>query len=158
MSERFAAPVVSLIVESLDGDRKILLQRRSKIEVPGLEHLFELPQGRMREGELIIDCAIRELHEETGLVNFQSQSRTTTTNVLGEDLQIVTALMVSERGQHSYLAVCLVGTAEGVPRSSSESSDPRWYSREDTLRLIQEGRVFPLNVPMILNYYRTPSE
>jgi hypothetical protein len=60
---------------------------------------------------------------------------------------------VIETGQHSYLGICVIGSAEGIPRGSSESRDPQWYSRDQVLELIGSQSVFPLNVPMLLSYY-----
>jgi 8-oxo-dGTP pyrophosphatase MutT (NUDIX family) len=65
MSEPFAHPVISIIVEHSTLVGHVLLQRRTKAEPAPLARLFELPQGRLRQGESLADCARRELSEET---------------------------------------------------------------------------------------------
>ena len=54
---------------------------------------------------------------------------------------------VGETGQHSYLAVRIVGVAEGIPHPSSESADPRWRSTDEVRALLNEGRIVPLKRP-----------
>ena len=154
MTETLAHPVVSIIVEHPKVRGNILLQLRTKAEAPGLENLHELPQGRLRTDESITECAIRELREETGLEGFRVRADLRLCEVRSEQLTSLTAIVVGETGQHAYLAVCLVGTAEGTPRASHESSEPRWFSQPEVLELIARDQVYPLNVPMILAYYR----
>jgi 8-oxo-dGTP pyrophosphatase MutT (NUDIX family) len=153
MSEALTAPVVSLIIERRDKDIvRILLQRRTKRD-PGIaDEVFELPQGRVRQGETLLECAHRELGEETGMTGFIPTTTTTTRHVNGATLESGSAFVVSEKGARSYLAICLIGTASGQPRSSEESADPQWYSKEEVATLIAQQRVFPLNVPMLLAY------
>jgi 8-oxo-dGTP pyrophosphatase MutT (NUDIX family) len=153
MSEQFAHPVVSIIVEHGDFEGHVLLQKRMKSEPDPLSGLHELPQGRLRYGESLLDCASRELKEETGLENLRLRSQMKSSLVLGESLEEIDVLAVVDTGQHSYLGIYVVGTADGVPRASTESSDPSWYSKEQILDLIKLHRVFPLNVPMLLSYY-----
>lgn len=152
-SESFAHPVISIIVEHSTLAGYVLLQRRTKPEPATLCGLFELPQGRLRQGESLADCAKRELSEETGLENFRLLRGAARSNILAETLETVEAVAVVETGQHSYLAICIVGSADGAPRASAESSEPRWHSRDEVLHLIASHLVFPLNVPMLLSYY-----
>jgi 8-oxo-dGTP pyrophosphatase MutT (NUDIX family) len=158
MLELFADPVVSLVVEHIDCGRGILLQKREKLEPVLLNGLFELPQGRVRRGESILECAERELREETGLYNFRAhRSSIREAFVRNESLQFINSLIVSEAGEHSYLAVCLIGTAQGTERGSSESSSPSWHAREEVSELLASNRIFPLNVPMLRWYLEVTS-
>lgn len=155
MTARLSSPVVSLIVECRDRPGLVLLQRRSKPEGPGLSDLLELPQGRIRGGESFLDCAKRELAEETGLADFVLTTPIACLSIGSERLEFATtATLVSEAGYHSYFAICLVGEASGHPRSSRESKDPGWFSRAQVIALINANAVYPLNVPMLLSYYR----
>jgi 8-oxo-dGTP pyrophosphatase MutT (NUDIX family) len=153
MTEIFAYPVVSIIVEHPTRSDLILLQKRTKDGAKGLRNLFELPQGRLRMGESFVECASRELHEETGLTNFRCEHTVSTSDILGETLEMLNGTVVVETGVHSYLAICVVGKADGAPRSSAESSDPSWYSEAEVLQLIDSQGIFPLNVPMLRGYY-----
>ena len=46
------------------GDNKVLMVRQYRY--PMEEELLEIPAGKLDEGEAPIDCAVRELSEETG--------------------------------------------------------------------------------------------
>ena len=153
MTEKFAHPVISLLIEHNDLSGHVLLQRRLKSQSGLPTGLLELPQGRLRKGESLAECAARELREETGLVNFQLRRNLKKSTILTETLEIVEGIAVVESGRHSYLGISVVGTAEGIPRASQESSDPRWYSKQQVIDLIASHAVFPLNVPMLLAYY-----
>ena len=118
-----------------------------------LNGLLELPQGRIRKKESILECAERELREETGMKNFKPITKMKKLNYKKESLESAVAAFVSDIGLKSYLAVCLVGTAQGTPQASDESKSPSWYRREEVEKFIDEGKIFPLNVPMLLNYY-----
>lgn len=152
--EKFTEPIVSIIVEMDEDSGLILLQNRSKPEIPGFRGMLELPQGHMREGESILDCAKRELHEETGLYNFKPRNQVERSRSGTETLESLVTIAVSETGRKSFLAVCVVGTATGEPTDSGESKGPRWYAKEKVYRLINERKVFPLNIPMLKHYYR----
>ena len=151
--ESFAHPVISIIVEHSSLPGHVLLQRRTKAEPTLLTGLFELPQGRIRRGESLAQCAQRELWEETGLENFCFRRGVARSRILAETLEAMEAIAVVETGQHSYLGICVIGSAEGIPRESAESSDPQWYSRDQILGFIASHKCFPLNVPMLLSYY-----
>lgn len=154
MIEVLTSPVVSVIVERTSDRSRILMQRRTKPEGPGLGGLLELPQGRIRAGESLYQCAIREIEEETGLTGFRANAEIDSTLIGSESLEALTSVVcVSETGYHSYLAVCLIGNADGSPRASSESSEPRWVSREEVITALSESDIYPLNVPMLVSYY-----
>jgi len=150
--EKFTHPIVSVLVEKSKRSGLILLQTRRKPEASGFR-LLELPQGHMREGESILDCAVRELYEETGLHDFKPRNEVEGWNIGAETLESLVTLVVAETGRRSFLAVCITGTARGKPRASEESEDPKWYTRADVRKFINEDKVFPLNIPMIDHYY-----
>lgn len=133
---------------------RVLLQTRSKNWAGRYRGLLELPQGHLDAHESLLECAARELREETGLAAFAPLARTapSTERSHGEQLTSVESLVVSEVGDQAYMAVCIVGTACGTPRGSAESSSPHWCSRETVKGLLAEARVFPLNVPMLRWY------
>lgn len=151
VEEQFADPVVSVIVERKDSSQ-ILLQRREKSEPILLNGLLELPQGRLRRGESLAACARRELLEETGLSNLRLRASVNRIGLRGESLESILALVSTETGYHSYLAICVVGVADGKPRGSNESGTPTWYSRSSVAELLKKDQVFPLNVPMLYWY------
>lgn len=151
MIEQFTHPVVSLIVEHPTLQGHVLLQRRSKEREPPFKNLFELPQGRIRDGELLLECAVRELYEEANLTLTRSAAPHEEI-INGERLQSMPAFVVSEAGLRSYIAICLVVSAAGIPRGSLESSDPLWRDKISIENLLRDDRIFPLNVPMLRWY------
>ncbi len=153
MSEQFCFPVVSIIIEHPSGDGRVLMQQRDKDDPPGSMYLFELPQGRIRRGELILDALDRELSEETGLNEFHPHGEIRAARVRGEQLQCLSALVVSESGGGSYLAVCVIGKANGELRASDESSGHQWLDKHAVSQLISAQQVFPLNVLMLTAYF-----
>lgn len=155
MSESFSEPVVSVIIERPGPPQEVLLQERSKVEAGQFRGLLELPQGRLRQGETILECAEREVLEETGLVLFSPTTQVQISEINGEVLAHGDFQVVCESGVHSFLAVCIVGTAEGTPRGSEESTNPQWYGRTSILELLRSNRVFPLNVPMLQRFLST---
>ena len=106
-----------------------------------------------------MECAARELEEETGLTGFQPRRSPQRMSVGTERLECLpSAIVVSEVGLHSYLSICIVGRASGSPRSSAESSEARWVTRAEVVSMINSNAVYPLNVPMLREYYRQVDE
>ncbi len=59
-----AAAVVPFLSDPLGVDPQILLLKQYRYAAEG--YLYEIPAGRLDEGETPADCARRELQEETG--------------------------------------------------------------------------------------------
>lgn len=59
-----AAAVLPFVSDPMGEDPQILLLRQYRYAAEG--HLYEIPAGRLDEGEDPTDCARRELKEETG--------------------------------------------------------------------------------------------
>lgn len=106
MREKLAHPVVSIIVERhILGVSCVLMQRRRRKQTEPFFDYWELPQGRIHYGEGIIECAERELYEETGLKlvrvkNIRAKTYIQETETL---LAFQPFLCVSEAGKKSYL-------------------------------------------------------
>ena len=61
-----ASAVVPLLSEGAGSDPQVLLIRQFRYAAGG--YLYEIPAGRLEADELPVDCAHRELREETGCV------------------------------------------------------------------------------------------
>ncbi len=102
-------------------DGKILLQKRDwkkGIRYPGR---WAIPGGRREEGETTVDCAVREIAEETGLV------------VGSDDLEALTDFSYPYRGV-SYTGrqfFCRVGDAE----VRSGEGQMHWKTLEEVKKL-----------------------
>jgi ADP-ribose pyrophosphatase len=91
------------------------------------DHLLEIPAGTMEPGELPLDCAARELEEETGYV-------------AGELLEISRLLILpaySDEKIYLYLARDLARSRQNLDQD--EIIEVVKYPLKDTMRMIDEG-------------------
>jgi len=98
-------------------ERKILFQfRRGK---------WDLPKGKLDEGETIEECALREVEEETGLTNIE----------LGEFIG-VTHHFYTEKGQDieketHWFAMKITGEPKLVPQLEEDITELRWVAENE---------------------------
>ncbi len=98
-------------------ERKILFQfRRGK---------WDLPKGKLDEGETIEQCAVREVKEETGLKNIQ----------LGE-LVDITLHYYHEKGEDieketHWFAMKVAGEQELLPQLAEGITELTWVAEND---------------------------
>ena len=103
------------IVENEEG--KILFQyRRGK---------WDLPKGKVEEGEAIEECAVREVEEETGLQNIE----------LGELIGI-THHSYTERGENidketHWFAMKVSGEQQLTPQTEEDILELRWAAENE---------------------------
>jgi 8-oxo-dGTP pyrophosphatase MutT (NUDIX family) len=152
LRETFAFAVIAILVVNRQG--KVLLQERTK---PGDEFYgyLELPQGRLRHRESILACAQRELEEETGLKGFRPAQSVSDEIIERTSVQYLTGVAVGMVGRKTYLAIAIMGNADGRPRNSSEGHSHRWWGAEAVEELLLARRVVPLNVPMLRSFVAT---
>lgn len=103
------------IVENEEG--KILLQyRRGK---------WDLPKGKLDEGETLEECAVREVEEETGLHDIQ----------LGEPVGI-THHQYMEKGinihkETHWYAMKVSGSQQLIPQTEEDILELRWVAENE---------------------------
>ncbi|MCW3113781.1 MAG: hypothetical protein JWR18_2177 [Segetibacter sp.] len=98
-------------------ENKILFQfRRGK---------WDLPKGKLEEGETIEDCAVREVEEETGLQNIQLGELLGVTNHFykenGKDL---------EKETH-WFTMSVSGDQALVPQLEEDITELKWVSKDE---------------------------
>ena len=103
------------------GDR-VLLVRRAHEPLAGE---WSIPGGALEVGELLTECAARELLEETGIA----------VEVL-EMVEVFDRVLRAPDGRVQYHFVlidylCRPRDAGAVPRPGSDSSEARWVARGD---------------------------
>ena len=119
-------PGSTAVVPFLD-DHTIVMERQYRHAVG--QYLLEIPAGTMESGELPINCAKRELEEETG---FTASSMLE----LGP-VHIIPAY--SDEIIHVYIARGLTQSRQKLDKD--EIIDIVHYPFEETLRMISDGRI-----------------
>jgi 8-oxo-dGTP pyrophosphatase MutT (NUDIX family) len=145
---------ILVVREALQG-RELLLQRRCKPndDTPYSGYL-ELPQGKVQAGETLVDAARRELFEETRLsLGSAIAGGETPLDTAGtSDLWVSHPLICVADRLQNHIGLGVVFSATGTASSTREADSLQWYSDREVAGALQEGRVFPLNGPMLLEY------
>ena len=156
-------PVVSMIVvQDFDGVQKILLQNRSKQrdDTP-YRGYWELPQGKIAKGESLEQAASRELAEETGLSlsNIVDGTEKPYPEVASRSaLSVFHPVVCVIDAIQNHIGIAVVVTAEGEIASTKEASSHGWHTAREVQQLLAQGRVFPLNVPMLKEFLSHQNE
>ena len=117
----------SAVMMAVDERKRILLVRQYRL--PAGKYLWELPAGKVDEGETPIQAAKRELIEETGyrarkwekLVSFYPSP-----GYVAEKMTI-------------YLATGL--TAGDAKPMDDERIETRWYKKKEVAKMIRSGKI-----------------
>lgn len=104
---------------TIDAQGRILLQRRRDTGQ------WALPMGKMELGETVVQCAVRETEEETGV-------RVEVTGLVGifSDPAHIVAYGDGEVRQE-YEVTFLARPVSGTPASNDEASEVRWVAPAD---------------------------
>jgi len=117
-------PVVSTVECSgaiVVRDGRVLFARRGHEPAMGT---WSIPGGRVEAGETTAGAAVRELHEETGLIGTVQRALGTVRLPGPEGLPYLI---------HDYLLA-----AEGTPVAASDATDVRWFNRAE-LRQVESS-------------------
>ncbi len=117
----------STAVVALFDDNTVLMERQYRHAVK--DYLLEIPAGTLEPGELPLDCARRELEEETGYA----------AEKFIEMSQVLILPAYSDEKIHVYLARDLTMTHQNL--DTDEIIDVVKYPIEDTMRMIGEGQI-----------------
>jgi ADP-ribose pyrophosphatase len=117
----------SAVMMAVDEKSRILLVRQFRL--PAAKYLWELPAGKLDEGENPLQAARRELREETGyrartwkrLANFWPSP-----GYVGEKMSI-------------FLATDL--TAGEAEPMDDERIECRWFTRKELDEMIRDGKI-----------------
>ncbi|EGP57540.1 ADP-ribose pyrophosphatase [Agrobacterium tumefaciens F2] len=115
-------PASSAIVRN--GDRLLLVRRIN----PPSKDMFAFPGGRGEEGETPAETALRELHEETGILARQPQLFATYDLPSHDAEGVLTS--------HYFLSVFTVETDEAPEvTAADDAADAGWYTLAEIRRL-----------------------
>jgi len=117
----------SAVVMPIDEKRRVLLVKQYRL--PARRYMWELPAGRIDEGETVLQAAKRELVEETG-VRARKWARLAefypSPGFLAEKMTIYTARDLIQ--------------GESKPMED-ERIETQWYTAGEIDRLIQAGKI-----------------
>lgn len=128
----------SAVMMAVDAKRRVLLVRQFRL--PAGENLWELPAGRLDEGETPLAAARRELIEETG---FRAKKWTKLAAFWPSPGFVQERMTI-------YLATEL--TAGTATPMDDERIESRWFTRPEIERLIETGKV--QDAKTLVGYYR----
>src|SRR5579871_6872746 len=127
----------SAVMMAVDDKKRILLVRQYRL--PARQYLWELPAGKLDEGETPLQAAKRELIEETGY-------RARTWKKLASFF--VSPGYVEER-MTIYLATGL--TAGEATPMDDERIETRWFTAKEVAGMIRTGKIE--DAKTIVGYY-----
>lgn len=106
---------------------------------------WDMPKGKLDEGETIEACALREVEEETGISNLKLCSKLQTTYHI-YSFHGKTALKASHWYKMEYS-----GNEELVPQTEEDITELRWVDKVEAAELAQIA--FPSIREMVEKYY-----
>jgi 8-oxo-dGTP diphosphatase len=145
--ESLVVPNVYGLVRQRDAAPAVLIQKRWKPRSdPDNLGRWELPGGKWRAWEPVMDCLRREVEEETGVGDITVGQTVTVHELHGQVVQVSRpdlCVQVTDGGYPSMLTVFLAfGTGEPQSRGD-DTRDAQWMPTEQLRqRLEQDARAF----------------
>jgi ADP-ribose pyrophosphatase len=127
----------SAVMMAMDDKKRILLVRQYRL--PAGKRMWELPAGKVDDGEKPLDAAKRELIEETGYTARKWRKLSSF---------FVSPGFVQER-MTIFLATDLV-EGEATPMDD-EQIESRWFKRKEVAEMIRGGKIE--DAKTIIGYY-----
>jgi len=117
----------SAVMMAVDEKKRVLLVRQYRL--PAEKELWELPAGRLDQGEKPLQAAKRELAEETGY-----RART---------WKKLASFWASPGYVQERMTVFLATgvTAGEASPMEDERIESRWFTRKELLEMIQDGKI-----------------
>ena len=117
----------SAVMMAMDDKKRILLVRQYRL--PAEEYMWELPAGKVDDGEKPLQAAKRELTEETG---YKARKWTKLASFLASPGYVQEEMTI-------YLATDLT-KGEAKPMDD-ERIETRWFKRKEVQQMIDDGKI-----------------
>lgn len=111
-----------------ESNEKILLCREFRMSLG--QYIYSFPSGLIENNESAIDCAIRELKEETGLKITK--------------IEILFPESFSAVGICNEKSICLIGNASGTIKNNTSGNEricSKWYTQKEVEEILQNGYI-----------------
>ena len=95
---------------------------------------WDLPKGKLDEGETIQSCAIREVEEETGIQNIKLHELLKFTNHLYFDKYLQEEVVKRTYWFHMTIA----DMQKGIPQSAEDIEKIEWHSRATARHCLEQ--------------------
>lgn len=128
----------SAVMMAVDDEKRILLVRQYRL--PANKYLWELPAGKLDEGENALQAARRELKEETG---YKAKKWTKLASFYASPGYVQEKMTV-------FLAEDL--TAGEPSPMDDERIETQWFKRKQISEMIDDGKIE--DAKTIIGYYR----
>lgn len=153
--------VVCAIIENRIGDEiQVLVQTRHNPDDDKYKGFIEIPGGKIRKNETVVEALKRETLEETGLLVDPIDQVSSGKYVAdGSKSNLVHVFSLAEEtGHHSYIGIFLrCKVSGGKLRNTSEAVSQRWISLDELRSFITDHKVLPINAPGLLAYFEEMS-
>lgn len=131
-----------IVIEAAGG---MVLNQQGKLLMIFRRGQWDMPKGKLDEGESIENCALREVSEETGLTKLKliRELKTTyhTYHYKGK---------IALKPSHWFL-IHYHGNEPLIPQIEEDITEIKWVNKEEAKRLI--AKAFPSIQEMVKKYY-----
>jgi ADP-ribose pyrophosphatase len=127
----------SAVMMAMDEKKRILLVRQYRL--PAEDYMWELPAGKVDEGEKPMQAAKRELVEETG---YKARQWTKLVSFFASPGYVQERMTI-------FLATDLT-KGEATPMDD-EQIETRWFKRKEVAQMIRDGKI--QDGKTIIGYY-----
>lgn len=131
-----------LIIEAAGG---MVMNQVGELLMMKRRGFWDMPKGKLDEGESIEECAVREVSEETGLMNLTiiKKLQTTYHTYLYKGCEAI-------KPSHWYL-MSHAGNEDLIPQTEEDITEIRWVNKEEARSLVDQA--YPSIAEMIDRYY-----
>lgn len=141
-AEQLVLANVYAVVRDREDPKRILLQRRHKPKSdPANTGRWELPGGKWRAFESLVECARREISEETGLRDVEVPTARSRYDLLSDQVEVTDNVQLVQMIEGPYPSVLAVvdARASGTPLVEGDGSrDAQWIDESTIVAMLRD--------------------